>query len=266
MNSTLPNVLVISGNDPSGGAGAAADIQAITALAAHPAPVITTLTVQDTHNASSVVAVSPQLVADQVAAVIADLEIAAIKIGLLGNAEIGLAVADVLEANSGIPVVLDPVLVAAGGAQLAEDSLLDVLLTRLLPLATVLTPNDSELRTLAPGSGTDEERAARLVEMGARWVLAKGADADTPEVHNKLYNNGGEVEVFTWSRLPHSYHGSGCTLAAAIAALLAQGEDVIAAVTAAQRYTWEALRRGFQPGTGQFVPRRFFHLPEGPLK
>ncbi|MDH3587876.1 MAG: hydroxymethylpyrimidine/phosphomethylpyrimidine kinase [Gammaproteobacteria bacterium] len=266
MTNRLPNVLVISGNDPSGGAGMAADIQAITALSAHPAPVITTLTVQDTQNASAVVPIEPDLIVDQATAVLEDMPIEAIKIGLLGNAAIGSAVADLLQDHKNIPVVLDPVLVAAGGAQLAEKSLIDVLLTRLIPLATILTPNDSELHTLAPAPDADDERAASLVALGARWVLVKGADADTPEVHNTLYGTDGDVEVYTWSRLPHAYHGSGCTLASAIAALIAHGEDVVDAVTAAQRYTWEALRRGFQPGKGQFVPHRFFHLPEAPLK
>lgn len=266
MDKSPANVLIISGNDPSGGAGAAADIQAVTAMSAHPAPVITTLTVQDTRNATSVVAVAPELVVEQARAVLDDLPVTAIKIGLLGNAEIGLAVAELLEDNAGIPVVLDPVLVAAGGARLAEDSLLDVLLTRLIPQATVLTPNDSELHSLVAGEQPPEHKAAELIKLGAEWVLVKGADADTPEVHNTLYTAGGDVEVYTWSRLPHVYHGSGCTLASAIAALIARGESVLDAVSTAQRYTWEAIRRGFKPGNGQHVPHRFFHLPEARLK
>ncbi|MDH3767021.1 MAG: hydroxymethylpyrimidine/phosphomethylpyrimidine kinase [Gammaproteobacteria bacterium] len=266
MRKTPRNVLVISGNDPSGGAGMAADIQAITALSAHPAPVITTLTVQDTRNASSVIAIDADLVVEQARAVLNDLPIAAIKIGLLGNATIGLAVADLLEEWSDIPVVLDPVLVAAGGAQLAEEPLIDVLLTQLIPLTPVLTPNDSELHALAPNAATNDDKAATLIGLGAEWLLIKGADADTPEVHNTLYSAGGDVEVYTWSRLPHAYHGSGCTLASAIAAQIANGETAIDAVTSAQRYTWEALRRGFQPGKGQYIPHRFFHLPEAHLK
>ncbi len=117
-----------------------------------------------------------------------------------------------------------------------------------------------------PDETTPEQKAASLVELGAKWVLVKGADADTPEVHNTLYSSGGDVEVYTWSRLPHVYHGSGCTLASSIAALIARGESVIDAVSAAQRYTWEALRRGFKPGNGQYIPHRFFHLPESQLK
>lgn len=260
-----PSVLVLSGNDPSGGAGIAADIQAITAMSAHPAPVITTLTVQDTVNATEVAPVDADLVVRQAVAVLADLNIAAIKIGLLGNAAIATAVAALLREHAGIPVVLDPVLVAAGGARLAEAELTGVLLDQLLPLTTVLTPNTPELHALA-SDGSDAEKAASLIGRGAQWVLVKGADADTPEVHNVLHGRGGETEVFTWSRLPGIYHGSGCTLAAAIAALLARGESVPDAVGAAQRYTWEALRRGFGPGQGQRIPHRFFHLPHGPHK
>jgi len=259
---TPPVVLVIAGNDPSGGAGLGADIQAITALSAHPAPVVTALTVQDTRNAYRVQAVAAELVDEQARIVLADLPVRAIKIGLLATVEIGAAVADLLERHSGIPIVLDPVLVASGGGRLAESALIELLLARLVPLATVLTPNASELRALVPDADTQADRAAVLAAAGAAWVLAKGADEPGDEVHNVLYDGEGEVEHFTWSRLPHVYHGSGCTLASAIAALLAHGNAPRAAVEAAQRYTFEALRRGFQPGTGQHIPRRFFHLPE----
>jgi hydroxymethylpyrimidine/phosphomethylpyrimidine kinase len=259
---TPPVVLVIAGNDPSGGAGLAADIQAVTALAAHPAPVATALTVQDTRNAYRVDTVAADLVADQARAVLDDLPVAAIKIGLLGNGAIAEAVADVLAAHPDVPVVLDPVLVASGGASLAASSLVDVLRARLLERTTIVTPNASELRTLAPDAADHAARAAALVASGVRYVLAKGGDEPTEEVHNVLYDREGEVEHFTWTRLPHRYHGSGCTLASAIAALLAHGKPVRAAVEAAQRYTFEALRRGFRPGRGQHVPHRFFHLPE----
>ena len=134
---TPPVVLVIAGNDPSGGAGLAADIQAVTALAAHPAPVVTSITVQDTRNVHHVQPVSAELVAEQARVVLADLPVRAIKIGLLASAEIGAAVAELLTAHVGIPVVLDPVLVASGGGRLAEAALTEVLLTRLLPLTTV---------------------------------------------------------------------------------------------------------------------------------
>jgi hydroxymethylpyrimidine/phosphomethylpyrimidine kinase len=261
-NPAPPVVLVIAGNDPSGGAGLAADIQAVTALAAHPAPVVSALTVQDTRDAYRVEPVAPGLVAEQAETILADLAVGAIKLGLLATPQIGDAVADVLAAHPDIPVVLDPVLVASGGGRLAAAELVDVLVTRLLPRATIVTPNASELRALAPAAATAEERAAALIAAGARHVLAKGADEATEEVHNVLYDRDGEVELFTWSRLPHRYHGSGCTLASAIASLLAHGKTPRAAVEAAQRFTFEALRRGYQPGRGQHIPHRFFHLPE----
>jgi hydroxymethylpyrimidine/phosphomethylpyrimidine kinase len=260
---TPPVVLVLAGNDPSGGAGLAADVQAVSALAAHPAPVVTALTVQDTRNAYRVEPVNAALVAEQCRVVFADLPVRAIKIGLLANAEIGTAVAAMLDAHPELPVVLDPVLVASGGGRLAEAALIEVLRDRLLAGTTVLTPNASELRALAPATAASrEERAMALVAAGAHYVLAKGGDEATEDVHNVLYDQRGEVELFTWSRLPQPYHGSGCTLASAIAALLAHGKTVRAAVEAAQRYTFEALRRGFRPGNGQHIPHRYFHLPE----
>lgn len=253
---TPPVVLVIAGNDPSGGAGVVADIQALTALGAHPAVVVTCLTVQDTRNAYSVNPVDAGLVEAQARAVLEDLPVAAIKIGLLGTVEIGRAVARLIGEVDDMPVVLDPVLIAAGGAALAEEALVDVLLEDLLPRVTVLTPNAQEIRRLAPGNADHAERAGALIARGCRYVLVKGGDEEEAEVHNLLFDAGGEVEHFTWMRLPHRYHGSGCTLASGIAALLAHGNNPRAAVAGAQRFTFEALRHAFRPGGGQHIPRR----------
>jgi hydroxymethylpyrimidine/phosphomethylpyrimidine kinase len=185
MSAVPPTVLVVAGNDPSGGAGIAADLQAITAAGAHPAPVITALTVQDTVNATAVEPATPALVAAQMQAVLDDIPVAAVKIGLLATAAIATAVAEVLARYPGLPVVLDPVLVAAGGAQLAEEALLGVVLERLCPLTTLLTPNALEIRRLAPGMADTAARAAALRRAGCRYVLAKGgdeADAGSNEV------------------------------------------------------------------------------------
>ena len=258
MSGNPPTVLVVAGNDPSGGAGIAADLQAITAAGAHPAPVITALTVQDTVNASAVEPASPALVAAQMEAVLADIPVAAVKIGLLATAAIAEAVATVLERNAGLPVVLDPVLVAAGGARLAEDALVDVVLGRLCPLTLLLTPNAHEIRRLAPGLETTAARAAALRRAGCRFVLAKGgdeADAGGNEVHNTLYGPG-EPGLFRWPRLDGSFHGSGCTLAAACAARIALGDTVEDAVARGQALTHQWLERAFQPGRGQRVPLR----------
>ncbi|MBU6422021.1 MAG: hydroxymethylpyrimidine/phosphomethylpyrimidine kinase [Gammaproteobacteria bacterium] len=251
-----PVVLVIAGNDPSGGAGLAADMQAITALAAHPAPVVTALTVQDTVNAYQVEAVAAELVRAQAETVLQDMPVAAIKLGLLANAAIGQSVAALLRQHRNIPVVLDPVLVAAGGAPLAEQALVAVYLEQLLPLATVVTPNAVESRRLAPQAEAAAGRAAELLARGAQHVLVKGADENTPDVQNTLFGRDGRPREFTWPRLPGNYHGSGCTLASAIAALIARGYAVPEAVEQAQAYTWKTLQQGWRLGKGQTIPNR----------
>jgi hydroxymethylpyrimidine/phosphomethylpyrimidine kinase len=253
-----PTVLVVAGNDPSGGAGIAADLQAITAAGGHPAPVITALTVQDTVNATVVEPVAPSLVAAQMEAVLNDIPVAAVKIGLLATAAIAAAVADVLARRPGLPLVLDPVLVAAGGARLAEDALVGVILERLCPLTTLLTPNAVEIRRLAPGAHDLAARAAMLRKAGCQFVLAKGGDEEDTganEVLNTLYGPD-QPRLFRWPRLEGSFHGSGCTLASACAARIACGDAVEEAVASAQALTHGWLERAFRPGRGQLVPLR----------
>lgn len=259
-------VLVIAGNDPSGGAGIAADLQAVTALGAHPAPVISALTVQDTRNAYEVRVEEPRFVAAQAEKVLDDLPVAAIKLGLLGSAAIGEAVAQVLAARPTIPVILDPVLVAAGGAQLAEDELIAVYQRALFPRATLITPNALEARQLAPDATSANERAAHLLAHGARYVLLKGGDEDTPDVQNTLYGTGRFEQSWQWQRLPGQHHGSGCTLASAIAALVARGLPLADAVSQAQDYTWHALKQGWLLSVnsgGQNIPNRQFAAETG---
>ncbi|MCP1726045.1 hydroxymethylpyrimidine/phosphomethylpyrimidine kinase [Natronospira proteinivora] len=251
-----PIVLIIAGNDPSGGAGVTADTQAVSALGCHPAPVITALTVQDTLNAYRVEVASPDLVAEQIATVLDDLPVAAVKIGLLGNAEVGRAVADVLESHPELPIVLDPVLVAAGGARLAEEDLIETLKTQLIPMSTVVTPNASEARSLVPDADSLARRADGLIAMGAPWVLQKGADEKTPAVDNHLFGPDDFRQDFRWERLPDQYHGSGCTLASAIAAEIAHGHAPADAVSRAQEWTWQALKQGWRLGKGQYIPNR----------
>lgn len=251
-----PVVLVIAGNDPSGGAGLSADILAITAAGAHPAPVVAALTVQDSHDVQSVQAVEPGYVEAQAAAVLEDMPVAAIKLGLLASATTGAAVAGLLKRYPHIPVIIDPVLAASGGGQLAEDALLKVYLEQLFPLATLITPNAPESRRFAPEAHDAAGRAAVLLATGARYILIKGADEDAPEVRNHLFGPQDFHRESIWPRLPHRYHGSGCTLASAIAARLASGQAMPDAVQDAQRYTHETLRRAWQPGRGQHIPRR----------
>lgn len=250
-----PVVLVVAGNDPSGGAGLAADIQAISAAGAYPAPVVAALTVQDSRNVSRVQALDPDFVTAQAQAVLQDLPVAAIKVGLLAAAAVGRALARLLAQYPQIPVVIDPVLAASGGAPLAADGLLEVYLRELFPRAVLVTPNAAESRRLAP-AGDLAAQAKTLLLSGARYALIKGADEPTAEVHNHLFGPGGLHETSTWPRLPGQYHGSGCTLASAAAASLALGLEVPRAVSEAQRYTWNALQRGWRLGQGQHFPNR----------
>lgn len=254
-DSCPPTVLVISGHDPSGGAGQQADSEAIAAQGAHAAVAITCLTVQDTVNVHRVEVMTPELVTAQVRAVLGDQRVAAIKLGLLGNAAIVNAVAGVLAQHPKmIPVVTDPVLVATGGGQLADTDLIPAMKAALLPLTTVLTPNVIEARKLT-GLTDLADCAVALRSLGAQYVLLTGGDEPTAEVENHLYGPAG-ARSLCWPRLPGSFHGSGCTLAAALAARLAWGEPVEMAVERAQAYVAQALATAFRPGHGAAIPRR----------
>jgi hydroxymethylpyrimidine/phosphomethylpyrimidine kinase len=187
-------------------------------------------------------------VAEQARRVLDDIAVQAFKLGVLASAENAHAVAEILAAHPRVPVVLDPVLASGRGDELAGPELIAALCRSVVPLATVATPNTIEARRLGG--------AARLLELGCRYVLVTGTHAEGDEVVNVLHDRGGVVREDRWRRLPGSYHGSGCTLASAIAARLAHGDEVPEAVRAAQDYTWCALERGYRPGGGQLVPDR----------
>lgn len=243
-----PLVLSFAATDPTGGAGLQADVLTLAALGCHPLSVATAITVQDTHGVTRVEPLEAQLVAEQAARLLAELAVAAFKIGVVASAANAQAIAAVLAAHPRVPVVLDPVLASGRGDALADAATRDALREALLPRATVLTPNTLEARALGG--------VAACLARGCRYVLVTGTHAETPEVVNTLHGAQGVVREDRWPRLPGSYHGSGCTLAAAIAARLAHGDPVPAAVRAAQDYTWRALERGFRPASGQYLPVR----------
>lgn len=249
-----PQVLCISGHDPSGGAGLQADIEAVAAQGAHALVAVTSLTVQNTDNVRRVVATDPELLAQQIEAVLDDCPVHAIKIGLIGDAaQVPLILAAI--ARSGAPTVLDPVLRAGGGANLAADATSHALRMQLLPVATIITPNAAEARRL---SGEDDLDAcgAALLASGCANVLITGGDEATPDVVNTWHRRGHAPQRFRSVRVPGQFHGSGCTLAAALAARLALGEDLATALAAAQQYTHDCLRRALQVGRGRLVPGR----------
>ncbi|APZ42186.1 bifunctional hydroxymethylpyrimidine kinase/phosphomethylpyrimidine kinase [Acidihalobacter ferrooxydans] len=254
----LPVVLILAGNDPSGGAGLAADTAAVLSLGGHPAPVVTAVTVQDTRRVQRFEPVPPTLIVEQARAVLEDMPVAAIKLGMLGSAAVAEAVHGVLLDYPGLPVILDPVLHAGGGGALSDLAMLDALRDLLLPQTTLLTPNLPEALALAPDADGCDAAGAALRELGAQYVLVTGGHADGETVVNRLYSPHGGCDPVSWPRLPGEFHGSGCTLAAAAATLIAQGEMPAAAARDAQRYTWHALQVAHRPGRGQSVPDRLF--------
>jgi hydroxymethylpyrimidine/phosphomethylpyrimidine kinase len=255
---SVPVVLVFSGADPTGGAGIQADIEALASMGCHAAPVITALTIQDTQRVHSYSAVDATLVISQARTVLEDMHVSAVKIGMVGSVANVESIHSILRDYPDVPVVLDPVLKSGLGDPLSSEALVDAMTTLLFPLTTLLTPNSNEARELAPEADSLEACAHRLLDFGCEYVLITGTHEATPTVQNQLYGNHRLLQAFTWERLPHSYHGSGCTLAAATAGLVAQGADPIAAVRDAQQYTWEALHNGYRVGMGQHLPNRLF--------
>jgi hydroxymethylpyrimidine/phosphomethylpyrimidine kinase len=259
-----PIALVFAATDPTGGAGLQADVLTLASHGCHPASVVTALTVQDTHGVRHVQAVEARWVDQQARALLEDLPVAAFKLGVLGSAENVAVIAAILAEHPDVPVVLDPVLASARGDVLASEATIAALRELLLARTTVLTPNSREARQLAGAPETFElaECAQRLISRGSAYVLITGTHEPGAEVVNTLYGAGGAVQVARWERLAGSYHGSGCTLASAIAAQLASGLQVPEAVRAAQAYTWRSLASGFRPGSGQALPDRFFWARE----
>ncbi len=255
-----PVVLTFAGADPTSGAGLQADLLTLASMGCHPLSVVTGITTQDTCGVSSILVTSARLVEAQAATVLADIEVAAFKIGMIGSADNARAIARILKAHPDIPVVLDPVLASGRGDELAGNTTRAALLRHLLPLATLITPNSIEARALAGAEANVplDAVARTLVAAGARHVLITGTHEPGPSVQNTLYGTDGVVRDDRWDRLPGEYHGSGCTLASAIAAALANTLDLGEAVRAAQEYTWQSLAHALRPGKGQSIPDRFF--------
>jgi hydroxymethylpyrimidine/phosphomethylpyrimidine kinase len=261
-SSPIPVVMAFSGNDPSGGAGIQADIEALVSHGCHAAPVITALTIQDTSEIIGYTPLDIGLIVEQARVVLEDMVVDAFKIGLLGSSESVEAVHSILTDYPDIPVVLDPVLASGNGSILADDEVIAAINELLLPQATVLTPNSLEARTLAPEADSLDACAMAILERGSEFVLITGTHENTPTVVNTLYSDNRQLETFNWDRLEHSYHGSGCTLASSIAGLLAQGLEPFAAIHEAQEYTWQALLHGYRIGMGQHLPNRLFWARE----
>lgn len=260
---TPPIVLTFAATDPTGGAGLQADILTLASMGCHPLSVVTAITVQDTTGVDQLLALDSEWVADQARGVLEDMPVAAFKIGVLGSVEIISAVAEVVSDYPDIPLILDPVLASGRGDELATDEMVEAMRDLLIPQTTLITPNSMEARRLSTldeeGDDPDlPECARRLIEIGCEYVLITGTHENTPQVVNILYGSEGVVRSDAWQRLSGRYHGSGCTLASAVAATIANGLNIPEAVRDAQEYTWQTLKSAFRPGMGQYIPDRLF--------
>jgi hydroxymethylpyrimidine/phosphomethylpyrimidine kinase len=218
-----PIVLVFAASDPSGGAGLQADIMTLSSMGCHPLSVVTAVTIQDTTGVDDVSPIDAEWVADQARCVLEDM---------------------------------------------ASEEMVAALRELLVPQTTIITPNSLEARRLAIDDNNDDddpdlaECAQRLIASGCEYVLVTGTHENTPQVVNTLYGQDGVLRSDSWQRLPGSYHGSGCTLASAIAATIANGLAIGDAVKDAQEYTWQTLKAAFRPGMGQHIPDRLFWARE----
>jgi hydroxymethylpyrimidine/phosphomethylpyrimidine kinase len=258
-NADRPVVLCVGGHDPSGGAGIIADAEAVRAAGAFPVTVISSLTEQTTCELSRIQPQAPEQVDGQCRALLRDCTPAALKIGMVGSAQAILVLEALIDEYPSLPVVLDPVLGSGAGQQVADAVILNRLRHGLIGRSTLVTPNLPEARTLT-GARDPSDCAAALLAAGAGWVLITGTHDDTRDVSNWLFNTEGLRQRLDWPRLAGEYHGSGCTLASAIAARLALGLTMPEAVAEAQAYTWESLNRAFRTGRCQLTPNRLYAL------
>ncbi|MBR7800914.1 bifunctional hydroxymethylpyrimidine kinase/phosphomethylpyrimidine kinase [Undibacterium fentianense] len=260
-----PCVLVFAGHDPSGGAGIQADIEAIAAQGAHALPIITALTVQDNNQVYAVHPVAASLIDAQAQVLIANMPIDAIKLGIVGNRDNAETIARLIDQiqrhdrdrAQPIPVVLDPVLASGHGNRLsAEDA--SFAMSPLLGRATLITPNLPELTKLAPHGLSITQQARALLGGDCSDVLVKGGHGHEALVINRWFSTNplqAEME-WSWPRYTGGFHGSGCTLAAAISGLLAMGLPMASALLHAQEFTQQSLQHAYKIAPGQMIPLR----------
>jgi len=264
----IPRALTIAGSDSGGGAGIQADLKTFTALGVYGMSAVTSITAQNTTGVARIHDLPPTLVAEQIKAVATDLGLDAAKTGMLSNVPIIEAVAEAIAAHGIAKLVVDPVMIAKGGAPLLNPSALEAMKQCIVSIALVVTPNIPE--TIALSGMTIENRAdlqeaaARIYETGPRYVLIKGGHFEAVDVTDYLYD-GVRLHEFTAPRIDtKNTHGTGCTYSAAIAAYLAKGDDVPTAVRKAKEYLTHAIRRSFDLGAGHGPLNHFWNLGNTP--
>lgn len=251
-----PIVMCFSGLDPTGGAGIQADIETCMALGAHCAPIITALTAQNTTNAADADAVDATMLIAQARMVLEDMSVGAFKVGLITHPDIATALHTIFSDYPHIPVVVDPVLSAGGGHDFTDQTVRDSIREFILPHAHLLLPNTNEAKQLAPEADTLDACASELIDLGCSHVLVTGTHANTQKIVHQLFGAHQKLQAFDCPRLPGEYHGSGCTLAAAVASYLVHGLDLIPACREAINYTLRTLQHAQHLGMGQLIPDR----------
>ena len=252
-------VLVFSGLDPSGGAGISADIEAIGAAGAHALPVVTALTVQDNDRVYAVNPVDASIISSQARALAQKIPVSAVKIGIVGNRDNAVAISEAIselrQKQHDLPVVLDTVLGSGHGFALA-NGMPEYALSPLIGMATLVTPNLPEAKRLCSGENETGKQAEHLIAQGAANVLVKGGHGeDANSVFNQWFSADG-TKQWKWRRLPGEFHGTGCTLASAIAAYLAQGFSMEEALEKGQVWCQNTLENAFSIAKGQKIPGR----------
>lgn len=249
-----PSVLTIAGSDCSGGAGIQADLKTFAALGCFGTSAITAVTVQNTLGTSKIHNLPPELVQEQVIAVMEDIKCGAIKIGMVHNRQLIEAIAMVLK-NYAIPIIFDPVMVASSGDRLIENEAVETLKKLLFPLCTIVTPNLDEaavLTSMKINTVREMKKAAiRLIEEGCKAVLIKGGHLKGPELFDLYFDQQGNQQLFTSIRIDtNNTHGTGCTLSSAIAAFMAMGYELLMAIEMAKIYVHQAIENGKNVKTG----------------
>ena len=262
-----PLVLTFAASDPSGGAGMQADLLTLASMGCHPLSVITAITVQDSLGVEGVLPIDADWVADQARRLLEDMPVDAFKIGVLGSVENIAAIAEIVSDYPDVPLIFDPVLASGRGDELASDDMTHALRELLLPQTTILTPNSLEVRLLRRRRGRRRAHARAMRGEADRDGLRVRARHRNAREHaagrsTRCTARAASCAPTAGRGCPGSYHGSGCTLASAIAAMLANGLELPEAVREAQEYTWQALKKAYRPGMGQFLPDRLFWARE----
>lgn len=256
FDSHTPVVMSLSSHDPSGSAGIQADIETAASLGCHCTPVITALTAKDTQTVKDIAPADTTLLIEQARAVLEDMSVQAIKLGLLGSVENIEAIHTILRDYPDIPVVLDPVTTEFNSEVFNAAAIIAATRTLLLPLATIATPSADEAHELAAEADTVDACAQSILETGCNYVLISGSEQTASHYENSLYGGTRLMKRYRWPRIQTPSHGCSATLAASIASYLAHGLRMEDAVEQGQNFTWHAIAAGRRLGMGHHIPNR----------